>query len=186
MERTLVLIKPDGVERALMGKVMEKFERTGLKVVALKMLSPTKELAGAHYAEDKAWMESVGNKSLKSYEAKGIKPKESALQIGMRVRNMLLEYLVGHATVAMVIEGNEAVSIVAKLTGATAPFKADPSSIRGAYASDSYDFADAQKRAVKNIIHASDSVTSAEREIKVWFKDGEILKYKRADEAAMF
>lgn len=180
------MIKPDGVERALIGKVIEKFERAGLKVVALKMLSPTKELAGAHYAEDKAWMESVGNKSLKSYEAKGIKPKETALQIGMRVRNMLLEYLASHPTVAMVVEGNEAVSIVTKFIGATAPFKADSSSIRGEYASDSYDFADLQKRAVKNIVHASDSPASAQREIKVWFKDGEILKYKRADEDAMF
>lgn len=186
MERTLVLIKPDGVERALIGKIISKFEDTGLKVVGLKMLTPSREIAGNHYAEDKAWMESVGNKTLKSYESKGVKMTETALEIGQRVRNALLEYLAGHATVAIVFEGNEAVSVVQKLTGATAPFKADPSTIRGTYSTDSYDMADTAKRAVKNIIHASDSVPNAQREIKVWFSDSELSNYKRSDESAMF
>ncbi|MDE1828536.1 MAG: nucleoside-diphosphate kinase [Candidatus Micrarchaeota archaeon] len=186
MERTLVLVKPDGVERGLTGSIVAKFEASGLKLVAIKVLKPTTAQASAHYLEDKAWMESVGNKTLKSYEAKGIKMAETALEIGQRVRNMLLVYLVDQPTVAMVLEGNEAVAAVAKMTGATAPIKADPSTIRGTYSLDSYDLADTQKRAVKNIVHASDSHDNAEREIKVWFTDAEIIQYKRADESSMY
>ncbi|MDE1804934.1 MAG: nucleoside-diphosphate kinase [Candidatus Micrarchaeota archaeon] len=186
MERTLVLIKPDGVERALIGKIISKFEDTGLKVVAIKIVKPGKDVVSQHYIEDKAWMEGVGNKTIKSQEAQGIKVKETALQIGQRVRAALMDYLTGQPVVAMVIEGNEAIAMVAKITGATSPVRADPSTIRGAYSSDSYDLADSKKRAVKNIIHASDAKATAEREIKVWFTTKEIIDYKRADEGAMY
>ena len=186
MERTLVLVKPDGVVRALIGKIITAFEDAGLKIVALKMVKPTKELASRHYAEDKAWMESIGKKSLASYQASGIKVNQTALEIGMRVRNSLMDYLVGNPVVCIVVEGNEAISTVLKLVGSTSPHKADPATIRGRYASDSYALAESKKRAVRNIVHASDSKENAEREIKVWFTDKEILKYERADETAMY
>ncbi|VVB77098.1 Nucleoside diphosphate kinase [uncultured archaeon] len=186
MERTFVLIKPDGVQRALIGKIICKFEDAGLKLVAIKMIKASKETAGSHYADDKAWLESVGKKSIASYEAKGVKTNETALEIGNRVRNYLMDYITGGPAVAMVIEGNDAVSIVPKLVGSTAPARADPSTIRGAYASDSYDMADAKKRPVRNLIHASDSLDSANREIAIWFKPAEIAEYRRADEAVMF
>lgn len=186
MERTLVLVKPDGVERALIGKVISKFEDAGLKIVALKMLKPTSELVSKHYADDKAWMEKLGKKAIASYEARGTKVAETPLEIGMRIRKFLFDYITKAPVVAMVVEGNEAISIVLKLTGSTSSAKADASSIRGMYSSDSYDLADEKKRAVKNIIHASDSKETAEREITVWFKESEIMKYKRADESAMY
>ncbi len=186
MEKTLVLIKPDGVERALIGKVIGKFEDTGLKISALKMITPTQELASEHYADDSAWMEKLGKKTIASYEAKGISVKEAPIEIGRRIRKFLLDYLTQGPIVAMVVEGNDAIAIVLKLVGATSSSRADASSIRGMYSSDSYDLADEKKRAVKNVVHASDSKETAEREIKVWFKNSEIAKYKRADEGAMY
>jgi nucleoside-diphosphate kinase len=179
-------VKPDGVERALIGRIISRFEDAGLKVVAIKMLKPSRELVGRHYVDDKAWLESVGNKTKSSYEAKGIVVKETALEIGQRVRGFLMDYLAGNPVVAMVIEGNEAISVVAKIVGSTAPAKADPSTIRGTYSSDSYALADGNKRSVKNLIHASDSPESAAREIGIWFKSDEIISYKRADEAAIY
>ncbi|MDE1847313.1 MAG: nucleoside-diphosphate kinase, partial [Candidatus Micrarchaeota archaeon] len=171
---------------ALIGKIIAKFEDTGLKVAAIKIVKPNKDVVSRHYVEDKAWMEGVGNKTIKSQEAQGIKMNETALEIGMRVRAALMDYLTGRPVVAMVIEGNEAVAMVAKITGATSPVRADPSTIRGTYASDSYDLADSKKRAVKNILHASDSKATAEREIGVWFADNEVISYKRSDEDAMY
>jgi len=186
MERTLVLVKPDGVERALIGKVIGTFEEAGLKVVAMKMVKVTKEFVGKHYIVDKVWMENMGKKTIASYEAKGLKMNETPLEIGTRVRGYLLEYLSENPVVAIVVEGSDAVSIVIKLAGSTEPRKAEPSTIRGRYSSDSNSLADEQKRAARNVIHISDSKESAEKEIRLWFKESEIFGYKRADEGAMF
>ncbi len=186
MEKTFVLIKPDGVQRSLIGRIIARFEDAGLKVVALKMVVADKELASRHYVDDMAWLEDVGRKSIASYEAKGIKVKDRPEQIGRKIRGYLMDYLTAGPVVAMVIEGNEAVAIVRKIVGSTAPAKAEPSSIRGMYANDSYQLADEMKRPVRNLIHTSDSPETAEKEISVWFGKNEIREYKRADEAAMF
>lgn len=186
IEKTLLLVKPDGVERALIGRIISKLEECGLKVVAMKMLMASKALAGIHYIDDKDWVENLGNKAFTSYKEKGIPIKETATQMGMRVRGYLIDYISSGPIVAMVFEGNEAISITRKLVGSTAPSKADPSTIRGIYSSDSYDLADAKKRPIRNLVHASEDQKTAEREIKVWFKPGEILKYKRADETLMY
>ena len=186
MERTLVLVKPDGVLRGLTGKIISKLEDAGLKVVALKIVQPNKEFAGTHYIEDKDWMESVGNKTLATFKEKGIPATETALQIGQRVRSYLIDYITSGPVVAVVLEGNEAIFITRKILGATEPRKADPSSIRGAYSSDSYELGDKLQRAVKNLAHASEDQKTAEREINVWFTPQELMNYKRADETAMY
>ena len=186
IEKTLVLIKPDGVERALIGKVTTKFEDAGLKVVAMKMLLPGKDLGDMHYIPDKQWMENVGNKTLSTFKEKGIETKETAMQIGQRVHGYLTSYLTSGPVVAMVVEGNEAIFVVRKLVGATESRKADPSSIRGQYSTDSYDMADKHNRALKNVVHASEDKATSEREIAVWFKPEEIVKYRRADEGSLF
>ncbi|MGC8710508.1 MAG: nucleoside-diphosphate kinase [Candidatus Micrarchaeia archaeon] len=186
MERTLVLIKPDGVYRNLIGEVIRKFEQAGLKVVALKMLKPSKDLVGKHYYEDKEWLESMGNKSIASAEKEGKKLAETPLEIGMRVRNTLITYLAEKPVVAMIIEGNEAIFIVRKLIGSTEPRTADPGSIRGMFSSDSYQLGDLEGRSVRNIVHASGDKKDAEREIPIWFSKEEIIDYKSAEEDAMF
>ena len=182
MERTLVLIKPEGVKRGISGAILKKFEQAGLKIVAIKMLTTTKEQLERHYTDDPAWLEEVGNKSIKSYEERGVKLKETAPEIGKRVRKGLMDALASGPVIAFVLEGNEAVAATRKLVGATSPAKADPSSIRGKYSTDSYALADQKGRPVRTIVHASDSPETASKEIAIWFKKSEIFEYKRADE----
>ena len=186
IERTLLLVKPDGVYRSLVGRIISKIEDAGLKVVAIKIVKADRKIAGEHYIEYREWMVSVGNKTIASYKEKGTPLNDTALEIGMRIRNFLIEYLVSGPVVPMVIEGNEAISIVRKLTGATEPKRADPSSLRGMYCSDSYQFADDGKRPIRNLVHASEDKKTADREIAVWFKNKELVEYKRADETAMY
>ncbi|MGC8586094.1 MAG: nucleoside-diphosphate kinase [Candidatus Micrarchaeia archaeon] len=185
IKRVLVLVKPDGVYRALIGKVISMLEDAGLKVIAIKMARPDRDMAAKHYIADEEWLTSIGRKAKDSYLEKGIKMEESELEIGKRIHAQLLDYLTSGPVVAMVFEGNEAPFIARKLLGPTEPRKADPSTFRGRYASDSYDLADSQKRALKNLVHISDE-NVAEREIHVWFKEEEISSYQRADEKFMF
>ncbi|MDK2876089.1 MAG: nucleoside-diphosphate kinase [Archaeoglobaceae archaeon] len=141
MERTFVMVKPDGVQRGLIGQIISRLENKGLKIVAMKMLRISKELAEEHYAEHKA------------------KPFFSSL----------VSYITSAPVVAMVVEGKNAVKVVRKLVGATNPAEAEPGTIRGDFALD----------LGRNVVHASDSIASAEREIKLFFKEEEILEYGR-------
>ncbi len=186
IERTLVLVKPDGVYRALIGKVIQRFEDAGLKIVGMKIVRPSRDMASEHYVADEKWLLDVGTKSKKSYIERGMDVKESELEIGNRVRNYLLDYITSGPVAAIVVEGNEAISIVRKIGGSTSPQKADPSTIRGAYSSDSYQMADEGKRAVRNILHMSEDSTVAKREISIWFSDAELVEYERSDDGAQY
>ena len=186
VEKTFVLIKPDGVYRALIGTVISRFESAGLKVVALKMVRPDEEIAAKHYVADEAWLMNVGTKTKASYKEKGISVKETEMAIGERVRGQLLKYLTEGPVVAMVLEGNDAIFITRKIVGGTEPRKADPSSLRGMYSSDSYESADKAKRAVKNLIHASEDTATANREISIWFKKNELNEYTRGDQHLIY
>ena len=181
IERTLVLIKPDGVYRQLTGRVLTMFEESGLKIVGMKLLKPKKEVVEKHYAADEKWMISVGTKTKQSYQEKGVKVDKTELEIGQEVRNELLSYLTGKPTIALVLEGNDAIYAVRKIIGGTEPRKADPSSIRGKFGTDSYEKADSEHRAVKNIVHASEDKENAEREIYIWFEKDELLDYDIAN-----
>ncbi|MEM3827078.1 MAG: nucleoside-diphosphate kinase [Candidatus Micrarchaeaceae archaeon] len=186
IERTLVLVKPEGVYRALIGKVITTFEEAGLKVVGIKMVRPDKDLAGKHYAADEEWMLSIGRKANEAALKKGLKITESEIEIGKRVRANLLKHLTSGPVVAMAIEGNEAVYVVRKLTGSTEPRSADPSSIRGRYGVDSYEMGDLKSRPVKNIVHASENEKAAKKELALWFKKSELVDYHRVDEEHIY
>ena len=178
MERALVVIKPDGIEKELVGKVIAKFEESGLKVVGLKMISASSFLVGNHYAENEEWLLSVG-KNAKAADAKrGIVTKETEREIGMRIRSYLMKELTRLPVVAIALEGPDANKNARKIAGSTEPKSADPSTIRGMYSTDTYILADKEKRSIRNIVHVSDSPESAAREIKVWFKDSELYDYK--------
>lgn len=185
MERVLVLIKPDGVERALIGRVTAIFEEAGLKVVGLKMLKAQKSIIERHYTDDEEWLLSVGKKSKQSYFEKGIKVQKTEREIGMEIRQRLIKEISKSPIVAMVLEGNAAAEASRKMAGGTEPKKADPSTIRGKFSTDSYGLADAEKRPIRNIVHVSENAEIAENEIKIWFKEDELFDYKRADEGAM-
>ena len=142
IERTLVLIKPDGIYRQLTGRILTMFEESGLKVVGIKLLKPKKEVVEKHYAADEKWMISVGTKTKQSYQEKGVKVDKTELEIGQEVRNELLSYLTGKPTIALVLEGNDAIYAVRKIIGGTEPRKADPSSIRGLGLRSAFTFVD--------------------------------------------
>ncbi len=144
MEKTFVMIKPDGVQRGLIGEIISRIERKGLKIVAMKMLQISQELAQRHYAEHQ----------------------------GKPFFDSLITYITSGPVVAMVVEGKEAVKVVRSLVGKTNPIEASPGTIRGDYAMD----------VGRNVIHASDSIESANREISLFFDENEIIEYKKFDE----
>lgn len=179
MERALVVVKPDGMEKAIIGKIITKMEDCGLRVVGVKMVKANEAIVGKHYAPNEEWLLTVGKNSRAGYEKAGKKVKETDMEIGMRIRSMLMKELTRVPIVAIVFEGNAANKIARKLAGATEPKSADPSTLRGMYANDSYELADKEARPIRNIVHVSDSPESADREIKVWFSDSELFKTKQ-------
>ncbi|MBU1091834.1 nucleoside-diphosphate kinase [Patescibacteria group bacterium] len=186
-ERSLVLIKPDGVQRALVGEIIKRYERSGLKLVAVKFLVPTEEMAERHYLIDDGWLEAVGSKTKASYEKKGEKYLfDDVVEGGKWVLGKLKKFLSSGPVVAMVWQGNEAVGIIRKITGGTEPLSSDVGTIRGDFTVDSYPLADSDSRAVRNLVHASGSPEEAEKEIKIWFDESEIIKYRLVQEQILY
>lgn len=188
-ERTLVVIKPDGVQRSLIGEIIKRYERTGLKLVALKMLIPEEDMAIKHYYEvgGDEWIEEVGRKARTAYEKKGEEsPYKTNKDNGWAVLKANAKYLSSGPVVAMIWQGAGAVELVRKVTGATAPLLADVGTIRGDFTLDSYALADADGRSVRNLIHASGEIEEAEQEIKIWFHKNEILKYTHLSERILY
>lgn len=186
-ERTLVVIKPDGIQRVLMGEIIKRYERLGLKLIALKMLVPTVEHIKKHYTLDPEWMRITGEKTIKGYKDKGLKPPtENPLEITEKLLKTLSAYMTSGPVIAMVWEGAHAVKIVRKITGGTEPLTSDVGTIRGDYVVDSYQMSDADGRSVRNLIHASGSVKEADDEIKHWFKKEELIQYRHIQEEILY
>lgn len=186
MERTVVLIKPDGVKRGLVGEVISRFEKMGLKIVAIKMLRADFEILGKHYKADNNYLKKLGEKTLATYENYGKDPAEDlgttdTLELGKMIRQWTIDYVGSGPVVAILIEGQHAVDNVRAIAGDTMPVKASPGTIRGDLATDSAAYANFEKRGVQNIIHASGSVEEAKFEEKLWFRKKDIQSYKRAD-----
>ncbi len=185
-ERTLIAIKPESIQRHLMGEFIQKFEKRGLKLVACKLIAPTKEQVGLHYPDDEKWYVSSGTKTLESYKAKGIDPGMSAIDLAKRTRERLVEHLTQRPVLFMIWEGPHACALGRKTAGATNPLTADIGSIRGDYSMESYELADDIGRVVHTLVHASGFPSEAEEEIKIWFKDNEILDYDLATESVLY
>lgn len=186
-ERTLVVIKPDGVQRSLIGEIIKRYERVGLKLVATKFFVPTPELIEKHYLLDPNWLKNVGEKSIEGYKKKGdVPPSEDPIEVGNMVVAVLKKYIASGPVLAMVWEGAHVVEIVRKITGGTEPRGTDVGTIRGDFVIDSYKMADGDKRAIRNLIHASGSVEEATNEINLWFKPEEIVDYRLVQEAILY
>jgi len=177
VERTLILAKPDAVQRGLVGEIIKRFERVGMKISAIKMVHASEEQLGKHYQDNKDWKISVGTKTLAVAKEKGIKMTETAEEIGARIRQWNMDCLKFCPIVAIIFEGHHAVEFGRKLVGNTEPRQSLPGTIRGDYSIESYKLADDRKRVTLNLVHASESTKEAEREIKIWFKDDEIYNY---------
>jgi len=174
MERTLVLIKPEGVKRKFVGRIISRFEDANLTIEKMKLMVASRELVEKHYPSDREWTTLVGNKTLDTYKQFGIDPvselgTSDAYEIGKTVKGWLVEYISSGPIVALVLSGNHAVDVVRKLVGSTIPINAQPGTIRGDYSVDSPDLANKEKRPVQNLIHASGNVKEAETEIALWF-----------------
>lgn len=181
MERTLVLLKPDAVQRSLAGKIISRFEDSGLKIVAMKMVWCDEKQALNHYPLDEEWAKNVFEKTKKAYDKENKKMEyKDHIDLGKTIQSWLTTFLKEGPIVALVIEGPHSIELVRKMVGATEPRQAIPGTIRGDYASiESYSLADNKKRVLRNLIHASDTLENANKEIKVWFKDEEIHSYKK-------
>ncbi len=186
-EKTLILIKPDGVQRSLIGEIIKRFERSGLKLIALKMAVPTAELVEKHYLTDPEWRRKTGEKTIESYKKRGKNPPSvDPLEITKIVLENLKKYMSSGPVVAMVWQGLHAVPIVRKITGGTEPLTSDVGTIRGDFTIDSYEISDIDGRAVRNLIHASGSPDEAEKEIPIWFNNHEVFNYRLVQESILY
>jgi nucleoside-diphosphate kinase len=185
-ERTFVIIKPDGVQRNMMGEIISRIERTGLKFTAMRFLVPTENQCWTHYNKDDVWFESKGAKILKQREDNKLPIEKSALEYGKDIIGQLVNFMTSGPVLACVIEGNQAVGIVTKLVGGTEPLTSDVGTIRGDLTLDSYDLAGLDGRAVRNLIHCSDKPQEAEREIKIWFSEKEIIQYRSIQDQILY
>lgn len=191
-ERTVVLVKPDGVKRALIGEVIHRFEKAGLKIVSLKMVWVDKELVTKHYPDSRTeLLEGIGKKTLDTYEKYGKDPKEELgtmdpLEIGRMVNSWNIDLLTSGPVVAILLEGIHAIDNVRMMAGNTLPVFAAPGTIRGDFSIDSPALANTKKRSVRNIVHASGNLEEAKYEEQLWFRESEIYDYKRVDEEVMF
>ena len=186
-ELTFLMIKPDGVRRGFMGEIIRRVERAGLKIIALKMVQATREEMNGFYPKDEKWISRLGEKTLATYEKYGYDPikelgTDKPKEIGRMVREWLLDFMTSAPVVPMSIKGIHAVNKVRKLAGDTMPANAEFGTIRGDLSVDSAAAANRDKRAVFNLVHATETQEEAEKEMKHWFDEGELTDYRRSDD----
>lgn len=185
-EQTFVMVKPDGVVRGLTGEVIRRIEQRGLKIVALRMFQPTREQMDNHYPKDKAWINRLGEKTQATFEKYGEDWQKEfnvkdTMEMGEMVREWLITFMTAAPVVTMVVEGLHAIDMVRKLVGPTVPALAEVGTIRGDYSVDSQILANSEKRALSNLVHASETTAEAEHEIGMWFKPEEVVSYQRGE-----
>lgn len=170
-ENCLILLKPDCIKKRLIGKVILMIEDSFLDITSIKLVIPSRELIEKHYPDKTEWLRELGTKKIESYKKRGLVSDTDPESIGRMVRDELIEYLSGKPMVAIIVCGDNAIYHMRKLAGSTEPINAEPSTIRGKFSTDSYEIADLNGRPLENIIHVSDSIETAEEEIKIWFPE---------------
>lgn len=185
-ERTFVIIKPDAIQRNLIGDIISRIERTGLKIIALKMLVANEDVLWNHYNKDDAWFLEKGNIAIESRKSQALPIEKEAIEYGKDILRANIEFMTSGPVIAFIVQGNQAVGIVKKIVGGTEPLTSDVGTIRGDYTIDTYSLANSSSRAVRNLIHCSDQVSEAEREISLWFNGADIIKYNLANERILY
>ncbi len=185
-EKTFVMVKPDGVVRGLTGEIIRRLEQRGLKIVALKMFQPTREQIDGHYPKNKEWINRLGEKTKSTFDKYGLDLQKEmgvkdTMEMGEQVREWILDFMTAAPVVTMVVEGLHAVDMVRKIVGPTIPANAEMGTIRGDFSVDSPALANMERRALANIVHASETPEEAKHEIDYWFKPEEILSYRRGE-----
>lgn len=189
-EKTFVIFKPDSVQRGLIGEIIHRFERVGLKIVAMKMVLATEDQCWQHYNKDEAWYIKTGNRIIENRKAQNKPIEKEAVEYGKDVVKGLVKYMTCSPVVVMILEGNSSRAVVKRLVGGTEPITADTGTIRGDLTLDSYYLCDADDgRAVRNLIHCTDPADGegeADREIAVWFTEDEIIKWISIQEKMLY
>jgi nucleoside-diphosphate kinase len=191
MERTLIVLKPDAVQRSIVGDIISRYEKVGLKIIGAKMFLADKELLNRHYPiSRKEWVTGLGNKTLDNYKEQGINPFDDfghndPYKIGLIVQKWLVDFMASAPVLAMVLEGPHAIEIVRKIRGHTLPLKATPGTITGDYSFDSSAAANGGLRPIRNLVHASGNVKEAEFEIGLWFSKKELFDYETVHQKNM-
>ncbi len=185
-ERSLVLLKTDAVQRSLVGEIIKRFEQTGLKISGMKMLSATEAQLLDHYNKDDEWYTTKGEGIVKDLKEMGKPVDKEAIEYGKDIIRTIVHYMQESPIVALVFEGNQATAVVTKIVGTTEPTTSDVGTIRGDYTLDSFGHATYENRAVRNLVHQSESPEEAEREIKIWFADDEIMDYTTAQQRILY
>lgn len=189
-ERTFVILKPDAVQRGLVGEIIQRFERIGLKIVAMKMHAAPEEKLWEHYHKEDEWFLKKGQKIVDNRKGLGLPVEKEAIEYGKDIIGVVVKYMRAGPVVSMVLEGNNAAVVVKRIVGGTEPATADTGTIRGDYAIDSYFLCDTDgSRGLRNLIHCTDPADgegAAAREIGIWFTPEEIIKYRLVTEAMLY
>lgn len=187
-DRTLVLIKPDGVQRSLVGDIITRFERVGLKLVGMKFVVPTEDQCWTHYHKDDAWFLKKGTGIVTNRGTLGLPIDKEALEYGKDIIRAVVNFMTAGPIVAMVWEGNQSVAVVKKLVGGTEPTTSDVGTIRGDYTLDSYFLCDVDgSRGMRNLIHCTDGDQGeAKRETDIWFKQEELISYRLIQDEILY
>ena len=185
-QQTFVFIKPDAVQRSLTGTFIQKFEQAGLKIVASKFIIPEEAKLWIHYNKSDEWYTQKGQNTINNLQEKGVEITKPAIEYGKDIINALITFMTAGPVMALVLEGNEAVDVVVKLVGSTEPKSSDVGTIRGDYTTDSYKISNLDGRAVRNLIHCSDTPENAKSEINIWFESSEIVKYNNVNDIILY
>lgn len=185
-ERSFVIIKPDGIQRSLVGEIIKRFERTGLKLVGLKLAVPDSDRIWKHYDKDDEWFTKKGTKIAEDRAAAGLSAEKEPIEYGKDIIRALERYMTSGPVVMMAWEGNQAVAVVTKIVGSTEPATSDVGTIRGDLTIDSYAISAVDDRAVRNLIHCSDTPENAEKEIALWFTPEELIQYRLVGDQILY
>lgn len=185
-EKTLVILKPDVLARGITGEIISKFEKLGLKIIAMKMLQANASVAAEHYKKDDAWLLKKGKQIAEQLKLSVKSDNDFKKYSTDLIVNPLIKDIQLYPIIALVLEGHKAVHMVKKLVGPTNPEEAQPGTIRGDYSTDSYLLANTLTRPVINIIHCTDDPNEADREINLWFTQNEIHDWVKFDESLLY
>ncbi len=186
-ERTFVMLKPDAIQRSLVGEIIGRFERAGLKIVHMKLTMLDEQTLWDHYAKDDAWFLKKGTKIVEDRKANGLSIEKEPIEYGKDIIRALVKFMTSGPVVMMALEGNSAIAVVKKLVGETEPATSDVGTIRGDFTLDTYNIAAIDDRAVRNLMHCSDVPEEAKRELALWLGgEKDMINYRLVSEAILY
>ncbi len=182
-----MMLKPDAIQRSLVGEIIGRFERAALKLVHMKLTMLDEQTLWDHYAKDDAWFLKKGTKIVEDRKANGLSIEKEPIEYGKDIIRALVKFMTSGPVVMMALEGNSAIAVVKKLVGETEPATSDVGTIRGDFTLDTYNIAAIDDRAVRNLMHCSDVPEEAKRELALWLGgEKDMINYRLVSEAILY